>query len=155
MRLFFYLPVQKHFTAYNFILGNDNTALNVLLWLNIGSETIAQENLNILKEEITKNNDNPIGYFESMHKKGNIKAFWLGMGLFFFQQFSGINVVQFYLQTIFEKANTGISAVLSAILVGILQVVFACITPFVIERWGRRILLMISALGMSISLVSI
>ena len=35
-----------------------------------------------------------------------LKPFLIAMALMFFQQFSGVNAIMFYTQTIFEKAGT-------------------------------------------------
>lgn len=86
--------------------------------------------------------------------KNNFKAMYLSCGLVAFQQLSGINVVLIYLETIFMKANTGLPAAISTIIIGVVQVIASSVTPFVVDRLGRRLLLLISGLGMSISLVS-
>lgn len=64
----------------------------------------------------------------------------------FFQQFTGVNAIIFYAGGIFEKANVGITANLAVIIIAIVQVVTTCITSLIIDKAGRRILLLISSL---------
>lgn len=85
--------------------------------------------------------------------KGNFKALYLSVGLVVFQQISGINVVLFYMQNIFDKANTGLSGEISTIIIGIVQCLASGVTPFIVEKMGRKLLLLISSLGMTVALV--
>ncbi|XP_077287496.1 facilitated trehalose transporter Tret1-like [Arctopsyche grandis] len=83
---------------------------------------------------------------------GNFKALYLSCGLVLFQQFSGINVVLFYLEPIFGSSDTGLSPEISTIIIGVVQVLASSVTPLVVDRVGRRILLIISSLGMTVAL---
>lgn len=86
--------------------------------------------------------------------KSNFKALYISCGLVAFQQLSGINVVLFYMETIFNKADTGLPAAISTIIIGIVQVIASSVTPLVVDRLGRRLLLITSGLGMTVALVS-
>ena len=48
----------------------------------------------------------------------------LMLAIMFFQQYSGINAIFFYLNTIFEQANTGMDSGLSSTLVSLVRVSF-------------------------------
>lgn len=74
------------------------------------------------------------------------------MGILSFQQLSGINVVLFYSQSIFEKAGSSMEPAIATIFVGIVQVLASCCTPLVVDRLGRKIILLFSAAGMAIGL---
>ncbi|CAB3258534.1 unnamed protein product [Arctia plantaginis] len=82
----------------------------------------------------------------------NFKAFYISSALVFFQQFSGINAVLFYMSTIFSAAGASLDASIATIIIGAVQVVASCITPLVVDRLGRRILLLISSCGTSVGL---
>ncbi|KAH9633267.1 hypothetical protein HF086_000866 [Spodoptera exigua] len=84
----------------------------------------------------------------------NFKAFYISCALVFFQQFSGINAVLFYMTNIFEAANSSLDSAIATIIIGVVQVIASCITPLVVDRLGRRILLLISASGTAIGLGS-
>lgn len=76
-----------------------------------------------------------------------------GIGLQIFGQASGVNTVIYYAPTIFEKAGIGSSgAVLATVGVGIVNVVCTIIGMSLIDRIGRRKLLISGAGVMTVSL---
>ena len=70
----------------------------------------------------------------------------------FFQQFSGINGVQFYMNDIFAKSGSNLNAKLSTLISNGFMLMATIVGALVIDRFGRRILLMFSALGMALSI---
>lgn len=86
--------------------------------------------------------------------KANLKALIYTCALASFQQFTGINVVLFYMQNIFIAAGSSIPTEQAPIIIGAVQVLASVVTPFIVDRWGRRMLLVFSGLGETISLVS-
>ncbi|XP_017786444.1 PREDICTED: facilitated trehalose transporter Tret1-like [Nicrophorus vespilloides] len=84
--------------------------------------------------------------------RSNVKALMISVCLAAFQQLSGINIIQFYAQNIFETA--GIKELpdeIPPIILGFCQFAAGFITPVIIDRFGRRILLLTSAIGMAVS----
>jgi sugar porter (SP) family MFS transporter len=78
----------------------------------------------------------------------------VGLGLAVFQQLIGVNTVIYYSATILKY--TGISADKSigeALFVGITNVVFTVVAILLIDRVGRRVLLLIGTVGASASLI--
>ena len=70
-----------------------------------------------------------------------------------FNQFSGINVIMYYAPMIFEKAGASTnSAMLQAVAVGVTNMLFTIIAMFFIDKFGRKTLLLIGAVGMFLSL---
>uniref|UniRef100_A0A1B0D4P3 Facilitated trehalose transporter Tret1 n=1 Tax=Phlebotomus papatasi TaxID=29031 RepID=A0A1B0D4P3_PHLPP len=82
--------------------------------------------------------------------KGNLKALIICAGLLSFQQLSGINVVLFYSQIIFAKTGSSLDSAIATIIVGLVQVIASGCTPLVADRLGRKIILLVSAVGMAI-----
>lgn len=72
--------------------------------------------------------------------------------LMFFQQFSGINAVIFFTVPIFQSAGSTMDANLSAIIVGVVQVIMSFGSSVLVERAGRKILLIQSSAVMGICL---
>ncbi|XP_063629801.1 facilitated trehalose transporter Tret1-like [Cydia splendana] len=81
----------------------------------------------------------------------NLKAFYISCALMFFQQFCGINAVLFYMANIFESSGAKLDSSVATIIVGIVQAAGSWTTPFVVDRLGRRLLLMFSTCGSAIT----
>lgn len=81
-------------------------------------------------------------------------ALTIVVGLICFQNFSGIDAVLFYSETIFSKAGSSLDSAVATILIGAVMLVSSCISPFFVDSSGRKGLLLISAAGMAVSLTS-
>ncbi len=78
---------------------------------------------------------------------------FIGLTIAFFQQITGINAVFYYAPTIFERAGGGTEAAfLQAVVVGLTNLVFTIIAINLIDKLGRRTLLIVGAAGMTIAL---
>ncbi|HUI29415.1 MAG TPA: sugar porter family MFS transporter [Candidatus Acidoferrales bacterium] len=70
-----------------------------------------------------------------------------------FNQLSGINVIMYYAPMIFEKAGASTNAaMLQAVAVGVTNMAFTIVAMFFIDRFGRKSLLLVGAVGMFLSL---
>jgi len=77
----------------------------------------------------------------------------IGIFLSVFQQFVGINVVLYYAPEIFRTLGNGTdSALLQTILVGIINLSFTVVAIVSVDRFGRRKLQILGALGMAASM---
>ncbi|XP_030376181.1 facilitated trehalose transporter Tret1-2 homolog isoform X2 [Scaptodrosophila lebanonensis] len=76
----------------------------------------------------------------------------ISMLLMFFQQFSGINAVIFYTVPIFKSAGSTLNPSICSIIVGAVQVIMTLTASLLIERAGRKILLLFSSTVMTICL---
>ncbi|MFZ5940612.1 MAG: sugar porter family MFS transporter [Bacteroidota bacterium] len=77
----------------------------------------------------------------------------IGLGIAFFQQITGINAIFYYAPMIFEMAGDGKdTAFMQAIILGLTNVVMTVIAMFLIDRLGRKPLLIIGSVGIFISL---
>ncbi|XP_065371223.1 facilitated trehalose transporter Tret1-2 homolog isoform X2 [Calliphora vicina] len=77
----------------------------------------------------------------------------ISMLLMFFQQFSGVNAVIFYTVPIFQSAGSTLDPSICSIIVGLVQVVMTLASSFLIERAGRKSLLLFSSTIVTICLV--
>jgi sugar porter (SP) family MFS transporter len=82
-------------------------------------------------------------------------AMIVGVGLAVAQQITGINTVIYYAPTIFKFAGLSSAsvAILASVGVGIVNVILTVVAMQLIDRIGRRPLLLISLAGMSLSLI--
>ncbi|KAG2551731.1 sugar transporter ERD6-like 16 [Panicum virgatum] len=105
---------------------------------------ISEEAIEI-KEYIESLRSFPKARLEDLFLSKNIYAVIVGVGLMIFQQLGGINGVGFYASYIFSSA--GFSGKLGAILIGIIQIPITLFGAILMDRSGRRVLLMVSASG--------
>ncbi|RLU24896.1 hypothetical protein DMN91_002987 [Ooceraea biroi] len=83
------------------------------------------------------------------------KALLASLGGMLFQQLSGINAVIFYTVTIFEASGSSIPANIASIIVALVQVVMSAVAALIVDRAGRKPLLMFSSGVMSVSLIAL
>jgi len=84
-------------------------------------------------------------------------ALVVGIGLAILQQVTGINTVIYYAPTIIEftGVNSSAGSILAAVGVGIINVGMTLVAIRLLDKAGRRTLLMIGVSGMVISLVAL
>jgi SP family sugar:H+ symporter-like MFS transporter len=78
---------------------------------------------------------------------------WVGIGLASLQQFTGINVVFYYGGTLWQAAGfTEASALLTNVVNGSINVLFTFVAIALIDRVGRKPLLLVGSLGQAVML---
>ncbi|KPM05562.1 Facilitated trehalose transporter Tret1-like protein, partial [Sarcoptes scabiei] len=70
----------------------------------------------------------------------------LALLLMLFQQFSGINAIMFYATKIFAEAGSSIEPKYATIIIGVSQVIATLCGSFLVDRLGRKLLLIVSGL---------
>jgi SP family galactose:H+ symporter-like MFS transporter len=82
-------------------------------------------------------------------------ALIITVGIFFFQQFSGVNTIIYYSPIIFKMAGitSNSASILPAIIIGIVNVAACFISVLYLDKTGRRRLYLIGICGMIPSLV--
>lgn len=80
----------------------------------------------------------------------------VGILLSVFQQFVGINVVLYYAPEIFKSMGSGTDvALLQTIIVGVVNLLFTVLAIMTVDKYGRKPLMIIGALGMAISMFAL
>lgn len=80
----------------------------------------------------------------------------LALALGVFNQMSGINAILYYLNDIFAQAGfTSVSASEQAVAIGLANLLFTLVGMALIDRVGRRPLLLVGALGMAAALAGV
>jgi SP family xylose:H+ symportor-like MFS transporter len=126
--------------------GKKEEAMQVLT--DINGEEEATSILNEIKSSVVQNS-------------GKLLSFgWLiiiiGVVLSIFQQFVGINVVLYYAPEIFKKMDMSTNAsLLFTIIVGIANFLFTIIAIKTVDKYGRKPLMIIGALGMAIAMFAL
>lgn len=85
--------------------------------------------------------------------KGHSKVIWLAVAIAMFNQLSGINAILYYAPDIFRMAGAGDDAAfLQSIVVGVVNLVATMAALTVIDKIGRRTLMLVGSIGYLISL---
>jgi SP family arabinose:H+ symporter-like MFS transporter len=93
-------------------------------------------------EEIGRSIERAEGTIRELLKPGLRRALILGIGLSFFGQLTGVNIVVYYGPTIMREAGleTG-SALMYQVALGVINLLFTLLAIWKIDTWGRRPLL--------------
>ncbi|XP_058798089.1 facilitated trehalose transporter Tret1-2 homolog [Phymastichus coffea] len=109
-----------------------------------------QKEIAQMQEEIDEAYRIETTWSDIFKNKVHRKAVILTSILMFFEEFTGIDVVLFYVEDIFRDAKTKNTAI-SAIIIGVVQLLGSVLTPLIVDRSGRKILLIISSIGSGIT----
>ena len=126
--------------------GDSDKAFKVLK--KIGGENYAREEL----AQIETSLQNEIGsvHFRELFDKGLLKILGLGMFLAFFQQWCGINTIFYYADDIFKAAGFDVKGVmLNIVITGAVMMIFTFVAIGTVDKYGRKILLLIGSLGLA------
>lgn len=129
--------------------GRKEDAAKSLRWLR-GSEYDYSEELALMQQQHEAEKENKTSIVQALKRRSTKKAIFISLGLMFFQQMSGINAVIFFAGDIFKAANTGIAESTATIIIGIMQVIAVLISTLIVDRAGRRLLLLPSIVTMSV-----
>ncbi|XP_050311252.1 facilitated trehalose transporter Tret1-like [Anthonomus grandis grandis] len=116
------------------------------------SEEEARKALDEL-EQIESQNKEKGGIVVLFRTKNTRRAFMVAAGLLILQQFSGISAVLGFMEQIFSGAGGAIPPQLAATMVGVIQVFTVFVTSSVIEKLGRKFLLLSSTVGAAVSII--
>jgi sugar porter (SP) family MFS transporter len=86
---------------------------------------------------------------------GMRRALGIGVALAVLQQITGINVFIYYAPEIFKKLGSQVdAALLETVALGGVNLLFTVVAIYTVDRWGRKPLMMIGAVGMGLCLLS-
>ncbi len=104
-------------------------------------------------QEIVVSMDVEHGKGEALLSRKYAFPIFLAVSLAIFNQLTGINAILYYANDIFARAGfSKVSGDLQAVAIGLTNLIFTMIAMSVIDRVGRKMLLLIGAVGMAISL---
>ncbi|XP_014251294.1 facilitated trehalose transporter Tret1-2 homolog [Cimex lectularius] len=150
--LFFFLPETP---SYLFGKGWADEAEASLLWFRGGDHDSVQDEMGKFSRN-GKTRENTT-YRMLVADRGRRRAMVIGLGLFTWQQFCGILALLTFTTTIFAASGSSLGASKATITVGLFQLFGSCVSSVIVDRSGRRILLLISYtfMGVSLSLLSL
>jgi sugar porter (SP) family MFS transporter len=102
---------------------------------------------------VEEEQEDKVGYAELLSPYVR-PALIIGLGLAIFQQITGINTVIYYAPTILQGVgfSEGGAIAATALGVGVVNVGFTILAVYIIDRVGRRPLLIVGLIGMTVSL---
>jgi sugar porter (SP) family MFS transporter len=105
-------------------------------------------------EVVEKVNEEKAASWKHLFDKSMKRALFAGIGISIFQQITGINIVIYYAPTIFKLAGleSATSAILATMGVGTINFLITILALWLIDRAGRKPLLIIGLIGMIVSL---
>ncbi|VAH23326.1 unnamed protein product [Triticum turgidum subsp. durum] len=144
----FFIPESPRWLAKMGKMEDFESSLQVLR----GFETDISAEVNEIKRSVASSRRRTtIRFAEIKHKRYSVPLM-IGIGLLILQQLSGVNGIFFYAASIFKAAGLKNSNLATCGL-GAVQVVATGITTWLTDKAGRRLLLIISAVGMTVSLL--
>jgi SP family arabinose:H+ symporter-like MFS transporter len=149
---FVFLFFVPHSPRWLIMKGRFNEALDIMK--TVGDEKEAEKMVSEIQESIEQD--------AAPKEKVSIKELFkpsmklvmtIGIGIAILQQIVGINCVFFYAPMIFEQSGIGTDAsFIQAILVGLINVFFTIVAMSLIDKLGRKPLLVIGVSGIALSM---
>jgi len=140
-----FVPESPRWLARN---GKGESAMRI--FTRIGGKKYAENEINEVNQTI-ENNNGKGAEFADLFGKALAPIMILGIVLAVFQQWCGINVIFNYAEEIFSAAGYGISGTLfNIVLTGSISLIFTIISMFVVDRLGRKSLMLFGAGGLAI-----
>ncbi len=141
--LLFLVPETPRYLA---LTNRDEKALGILKRIN-GLEQ-AKLIMKEIKESVEASSEKLFAY-------GKVVII-IGILLSVFQQFVGINVALYYAPRIFESMGAAKdTSMLQTVVMGLVNVIFTVVAIVTVDKYGRKILLMIGSIGMAVGMFAI
>ncbi len=130
--------------------GNDSEARQI--FTRFFSPTVAKEQVESIQESLDNPEEESSKLAELFHPSLRL-VITIGLVIAVLQQITGINAVFFYAPMIFEQTGIGTDAsFMQAVLVGVTNLVFTIVALMVIDKLGRKPLLIAGVVGIVLSM---
>ncbi|WCJ24920.1 Major facilitator superfamily protein [Euphorbia peplus] len=144
----FFIPESPRWLAKMGMTEDFEASLQVLR----GFDTDISTEVNEIKRSVASSSKRSTIRFSELRRRRYWFPLMLGIGLLMLQQLSGINGILFYSSNIFESAGVS-SSNLATVGIGVIQVLATGVTTWLMDKAGRRLLLIVSTSGMTVSLL--
>ncbi|CAN5318663.1 sugar porter family MFS transporter [soil metagenome] len=144
----FFIPESPRYLVASGRIDEAKDVLNSVSNLSDTDDKIADIQSTLDKDSKPKLSDIISKYTGKIHP-----IVWVGFGLAVLQQFTGINVVFYYGATLWQAAGfTEENALLQNVISGSVNILFTFVAIALVDKVGRKPLLMIGALGQAVML---
>ncbi|MBX2810308.1 MAG: sugar porter family MFS transporter [Myxococcales bacterium] len=135
-----YLVVRGHTERAKTVMGR-------LVGLRLADEKVSEIKVSLAEDHKPR-------FADIFQTRGSLKPIvWIGIGLAVFQQFVGINVVFYYGAVLWQAVGfSEANALLINVISGGVSIVAVAVALAVIDRLGRKPLLLIGSVGMAVTL---
>ncbi|XP_075479958.1 sugar transporter ERD6-like 6 [Primulina tabacum] len=144
----FFIPESPRWLAKVGMTEDFEASLQVLR----GFDTDITLEVNEIKRSVASTSRRTAIRFADLKMRKLWLPLMIGIGLLILQQLTGMNGIIFYSATIFASAGISSSNV-ATVGVGAIQVIATGVSAWLVDRSGRRILLLVSSFGMIFSLI--
>ncbi|KAJ9703467.1 hypothetical protein PVL29_005004 [Vitis rotundifolia] len=144
----FFIPESPRWLAKMGMTEDFEASLQVLR----GFDTDISVEVTEIKRSVASTSKRTTIQFSDLKRKRYWFPLMVGIGLLMLQQLSGINGVLFYSNNIFEAAGIS-SSHIATVGLGVIQVIATGVTTWLVDKAGRRLLLIVSSSGMTLSLL--
>lgn len=144
----FFIPESPRWLAKMGMTEDFESSLQVLR----GFDTDISVEVTEIKRSVASTGKRTTIQFSDLKRKRYWFPLMVGIGLLMLQQLSGINGVLFYSSNIFEAAGIS-SSDIATVGLGVIQVIATGVTTWLVDKAGRRLLLIVSSSGMTLSLL--
>lgn len=146
MVTFVWMPESPYYLLMKGQLDHARRSLQVFT-----GRTDVETELNRINDAVIEQTKNTGKFLDLFTVKSNRKALFLMAGLRTAQQFSGTMAITYYAKMIFSASNH-MSPELATITYFLIQVIFAFASSAIVDRSGKRPLLIISSIGAAVAL---
>lgn len=139
-------------SPYYYIKKNNHKDARRSLEILRGTSNVDGEIDSLCKAVVRQERCEKTGFFDLFALPSNRKAFYIFFILCLTNKFSGKNPCLFYTETIFKEASSSIDASISVIIYSSVELFAVAITTFfIVDRFGKRLLMITSTIGCAIS----